>query len=162
MFVQIKDFPDYAVDDSGNVYSLVQRTSTKQYPRWLQLKPEVTHNGYLTVALYLSGKVHRRRIHRLVMEAFTGPSDLFVNHKNADKADNRLENLEYCTHTENCKHALENGLYLQGQRHPRARLTAEQVAEIRRFKKTKTAKELADIYGVSAAYVFKLWQGRCW
>lgn len=48
--------------------------------------------------------------HRLVLLAFTGPSDLFVNHKDGNKINNKLENLEYCTKSENGLHAYRTGL----------------------------------------------------
>lgn len=56
-------------------------------------------NGTGYQYVFAGGKT--RRIHRLVMEAFVGFSDLEVNHKNGIRADNRLGNLEYCTRSYN-------------------------------------------------------------
>ena len=59
---------------------------------------------YTRVHLY-HNKIHRYyRLHRLVMLSFFWESNLTVNHKNWIKKDNRLENLEYCTHKENILH----------------------------------------------------------
>ena len=65
--------------------------------------------GYPQIALCRNGKYARRPVHRLVWEAFNGPiaGRLEVNHKNLDRADNRLENLELLTHQENVKHAFD-------------------------------------------------------
>jgi len=58
------------------------------------LKPKVTKDGYLSV---MGGKL----VHRLVAEAFMGPSKLRIDHINGIKSDNRVENLEYVTDREN-------------------------------------------------------------
>jgi hypothetical protein len=59
-------------------------------------------NGYLIIRV----KGKRMYVHRLVMLAFHGKSDLTVDHLNMNKQDNRLENLEYVTVVENTKRAL--------------------------------------------------------
>ena len=68
---------------------------------------------YLTVWLH-KGKGEQRifRVHRLVAEVFIPKVEgkSFVNHKDGDKGNNRVENLEWCTPLENTKHAFEHGL----------------------------------------------------
>lgn len=56
--------------------------------------------GYKVMGLN-KGQIY---VHRLVMDAFCGNSSLYVNHINSNKVDNRIENLEYVSHTENMKH----------------------------------------------------------
>lgn len=72
------------------------------------MKPIKQSNGYLTVSL--SGKIVG--VHRLVADAFIpNPENKpQVNHKNADKTDNNADNLEWCTASENSRHAVAMGL----------------------------------------------------
>jgi hypothetical protein len=65
------------------------------------LKPQKNTSGYLQIIL----NKQTYRVHRLVMLAFIWESKLDVNHINWIKTDNRLENLEYCTRSENLKHS---------------------------------------------------------
>ena len=61
------------------------------------------HNGYLGVCLYVDGKHYNRRVHRLVAEAFIPCNNcsLQINHKDENKKNNSLDNLEWCTHKYN-------------------------------------------------------------
>jgi hypothetical protein len=65
--------------------------------------------GYLQVSLCKNAKYTRRAVHRLMWESFNGPipGRLEINHKNLDRADNRLENLELVTHQQNIQHAID-------------------------------------------------------
>lgn len=89
----------YLISNQGRVYSKISTTI---------MTPSVDKSGYLEVAI--RPKVTNPvwfRIHRLVMGCFyegTPSTIQTVNHKNGDKGDNRLENLEYCTTTENNRH----------------------------------------------------------
>ena len=73
--------------------------------RMVKLRPRSDH--YLSVDFCRNGVYTKRAAHRVVWEAFNGPipGRLEVNHKNLDRHDNRLENLELLTHRENVNHA---------------------------------------------------------
>jgi hypothetical protein len=75
--------------------------------RALTPRPSRTH--YLIVDLCRESKYSKKAVHRLVWEAFNGPipGRLEINHKNLDRADNRLENLELVTHQQNVQHAID-------------------------------------------------------
>ncbi len=76
------------------------------------LKPTYSF-GYQYVGIqYLNGVIKRERVHRLVAQAFIpNPNGYpYVNHKNGRKADNRVENLEWCNGSQNAIHAYSNGL----------------------------------------------------
>lgn len=84
----------YLVSDKGDVY-----IENKKYTR----KKKQTTDTYGYKVTSINGK--QEKVHRIVMEAFEGKSDLTVDHLNMNKQDNRLENLEYVTAEENKKRA---------------------------------------------------------
>lgn len=73
------------------------------------LKPRTDTKHYLQVDLVRNGKYTRKRAHRVVWEAFNGriESRLEINHKDLDRANNRLNNLEVVTHQQNLQHAID-------------------------------------------------------
>lgn len=97
--LQIKGFPDYYITPTGDVYS--RKTSNIK-----KLKPKKDKDGYLSVVLYKFCKRFDKKIHRLVAENFiSNPENKQeVNHKNGNKKDNRFENLEWATKSENELH----------------------------------------------------------
>lgn len=78
-----------------------------------EIKPEVTKHGYLLAIYYdaLAGKARKVLWHRAVLSAHTGASDLQCNHKDGDKSNNALSNLEWVTQSANMLHAEELGLH---------------------------------------------------
>ena len=98
----IKDYPNYTINTLGKVWSIKRQKYLKQDIR----------NGYPSVTLCENGLTYRSSIHRLVTQHFI-PNPLNksqVNHINGNKTDNRVENLEWITPSENTKHAYETGL----------------------------------------------------
>lgn len=98
----------YFVSDQGNIKKL----GGKQFKRnGENLKLCEINSGYLIAKMYVNHKHIQRTVYRLVAEAFLGKRDgLDVNHKNGNKQDNRLENLEWCTRSQNMEHCLKHGL----------------------------------------------------
>lgn len=98
--LQIKDFPNYFVTDSGDIY-------TRKFGRFKKLKPWKVKYGYLYVDLSKNGAVVHKRINRLVAQTFIlNPYNKpQVNHINGITSDNRVENLEWVTNSENNLHA---------------------------------------------------------
>lgn len=71
------------------------------------IKANVNHNGYKTVSLYDNNIGKHFYVHRIVAETFLSNPNKWpvVNHKNGVKDDNRVENLEWCTHKYNSQHS---------------------------------------------------------
>lgn len=94
-------------------------------------KGQINQKGYVTVCLYLGkGKSRTVRLHRLIAKAFIpNPENLpEVNHKNGNKLDNSIYNLEWISREGNMKHAWETGLCTNKP----YRVTAEQIEYIRK------------------------------
>ena len=153
MFVQIPGYPRYLIDENGVVVSTCGG-------KWKVLKLERTHDGYQRATL---GAGNRFPVHRLVMLTFVGPSDLTVNHKNGDKTDNRLDNLEYLTASENLKHAYKTGLIdNKGEKCSTAKLSDLQAAQLLALKGTVSQVKAGKLFGVTQASVGYLWSGKSW
>ena len=92
----------YEVSSYGRVKSLKRPYENNGGIQWTKeriLSPGKDKDGYLQVNLHCNGKQHQRKIHRLVAQAFLPNPDNLpqVNHRDEDKLNNRVENLEWCT-----------------------------------------------------------------
>ena len=98
-FSTINGYPGYVVTVKGEVYSLKRG-------RPYRLKSRIDHNGYCRVELCKNGKPKYIFAHRLVAEAFIpNPENKpYINHKDENKQNNSVANLEWCTAAENNKH----------------------------------------------------------
>lgn len=103
-FLDIPGFQGrYQINKQGDVLSL-RRSGAKQH-----LLPAKTEKGYRRVFLYIGDKSKGFQVHRLVALTFIPNPDEkpFVNHKDGNKRNNTVENLEWCTRAENQKHSRE-------------------------------------------------------
>lgn len=87
----IKGFDGYFISSYGRIWS------NKQKARFME--PHNTGRGYLMIGLYIKNKAYHKLVHRLVAEAFIeNPLKLpQVNHKDENKQNNHVNNLEWCT-----------------------------------------------------------------
>lgn len=108
MLKQIENF-NYTVSDSGEVVSLF---INKPICQW------VDNVGYLQVKLKKDGKNHYKRVHRIVAENFLpNPNNLpQVNHKDGNKKNNHVDNLEWVNNSQNTLHGYQNNLYHSDKR----------------------------------------------
>jgi hypothetical protein len=114
----------YEVSDYGNVRSLARkRTSTNYYIEYECVRPgkllsqHKDKYGYKRIAGLTDAegkKSSTQQVHRLVLMAFIGKPpnpDYHCNHKDCNKTNNRLDNLEWVSQSENHKHAVKNGIH---------------------------------------------------
>lgn len=158
----------YEISDQGRV----RRVASARGARVGRiLKKRFDCHGYSIVSLFRGGarSESQERVHRLVCSAFLRPPlhKEDTNHKNGIKADNRLENLEWCTRSQNVLHAYATGLQpprdLRGENNPRAKLTSESVLSIReRVRLGERQTDLAREHGVTKQTISMLVRGHTW
>lgn len=163
---------EYLVSSLGNVqsYAFTRPNGAKVKPRILKPQPGVGGGDYLRVMLYHRGQKpgKHKKIHVLVARAFLGerPHKMDTNHKDGNKLNNRADNLEYCTRSENVRHAYNHGLIsrLRGENHLDAKLTEADVQEICRLHRVVGLRvfEIAEQFGVSWSSVDCVIRGKTW
>lgn len=103
----VKLYKNYILYKDGRVYSEKRQGSKGHF---VAMSPN-TH-GYLSFKIWRNGKCYNKQVHRELSKAFIkNPKNLrCVNHKDGVKLNNKLENLEWCTHSQNNMHAYRTGL----------------------------------------------------
>lgn len=157
-------YENYLISNFGNI---------KHIKRNKNLKYSLSNykgNGYPQVKIYLGSKLTCVKIHKLVMLSFKLEEHFdgaVVNHIDGNKLNNNLDNLEWCTASENQKHAYKNNLLniKKGTDHNKTKLNANQVKEIRTsYKKNELSmKEMSKKYNISyenirAIVLNKIWK----
>lgn len=147
----IKDYENlYEVSNLGRIKSLEKFVNKGKCHRgWKEhyAKQAVDGCGYLRTNLSKNGKPKTVKVHRMVAETFIpNPNNLpQVNHKDGNKQNNCVDNLEWCTNSENIKHAYQMGLKrADASNNPAHKLSIEDVEYIRKNYKRRD-KEFSTI-----------------
>lgn len=104
IFVPIDGYDgQYLVSNKGQVFTMHKKRLMNQTEN---------EKGYLSVEFLKDGKRKRFKVHRLVAQAFIDNPNLYkeINHIDGNKKNNEAENLEWCSRSENLKHAYRLGL----------------------------------------------------
>lgn len=155
-------FPGYEVSDEGQVRKVAPWASM---PANHVLSQRPNNRGYPRVRFKAGGQLRSPLVHRLVARAFIGecPAGFECNHKNLDRADPMLANLEYVRAGENIAHSHSENTQRRtprGVTHPWAKLTAEQASAIR--ESPLSCAKLAARYSVTRQSVWAVKAGLTW
>jgi hypothetical protein len=147
-------YDNYVVDKNGSVFN---RHGKK-------LKPISHHTGYQVYTMRKDGKQKQVRAHRFVWEAIVGdiPEHLQINHKDGDKHNNHIANLELATGSENVIHRYNdlNQKSAKGEDTGKAKITADDVRHIRNSEESN--KQLAVKYNLHPNYISLVRHKRRW
>jgi len=168
----------YQVSNLGNVKSLDREvTPNNRVPYWRKgkmCKQSKSNLGYMIVGFTVNNVKVNKYVHRLVAEIFIDNINDYpqVNHIDCNKTNNKANNLEWCTNSQNHIHAVKNGLNklhlhrvaYSGEENGRALLTKEQVLEIKQkyIPYKYSAKKLSKEYNVSESCITHILNNTSW
>jgi hypothetical protein len=135
----INGHPNHKITTGGEVLSNFSG-------EWALIKGDINNCGYRRVRLTNKGR--RLFIHRIVAEHFLERGDLdIVNHRNLDKKDNSISNLEWCSQKRNINHAVKMGVFRppRGEKHYSAKLNGKLVKDIREYREKNPKERYVDI-----------------
>lgn len=160
----------YSISDLGRLRREVTASNSKA---GFILTPFRRPSGYCCYTVWRDGKMRTLLVHRLIAQAFISNPDgkPHINHRDGVRSNNAIDNLEWCTARENVRHAMEvlghvpfKGHQPFGERHYKARLTQQQVDDIRarhlagRINQAAIGRE----FGVSKKTINSLIKGASW
>lgn len=160
VWIDIKDYEGYyQVSNLGRIRTVKRNTKNQFKDKSLIRKLEQRNNGYLAVRLYKDNKSKKFNVHRLVAEAFIKNKNnyAYVNHINGDKQDNRVDNLEWCTASENMKHAIKQGL-IDLKKHQKAVIQYDKNMKI--IKEWDSIKEAEKVLGINHGHITEVCRGK--
>lgn len=155
VWIPISGFEDkYLINKRADIWSVYADKVIKSF---------VQSSGYASVALCVKGKKTKKLVHRLVAEAFLSnpESKPCVHHKDGNRLNNHVENLEWCTYKENNHESIKAGRWKQfGEKHPHTTISKKDVVNIRTSEMSQ--KKLAQKYGVSQGTISNIKRKITW
>lgn len=154
---EVKEAPWY-ITENGEIISKKLNKPRKLF---------VDKNGYVTVNYSKDGKTYNFYVHRLVAQYFIGsiPKGMAVNHRDGNKQNNHVENLEVVTYSENIRHADSTGLRVcaTGERNSQAKLSDDQAERLINDLLNGMSNDDAGVmYGLHSRYVSLIRHKRRW
>ncbi len=160
IYENIPGFPGYQSSRDGQIRRVWIDGSGGQ--RSKVLKPDIDCRGRKRTSLRLNGKTIKILVSRIVLSCFVGPcpDDMEACHENGDCTDNRVENLRWDTHSSNLLDRRRHGTNVQGEMVHTAKLTEDDVREIRRVG--YPLRQHAEKYGVTQTLVSYILKRKVW
>lgn len=139
----------YIATRSGKIFSLKNN-------KRIELIGSKKKNGYREILINHKGKKKYLLVHRIIAQLFIGKRKGLVNHKDGNKQNNKISNLEYMNNSDNQKHARDNGLL-------NIKMNKEKVKKIKaERKKGKTYAEIAKKFGIGETQTRYICQNKRW
>lgn len=164
MWKPVIGYEAYEVSDAGEVRSIDRTGYDGRKLSGTTLKPCLVGKGYFRVCLRKGNRTYGEYVHRLVATAFIPHSPEFtvINHIDGCKTNNCVSNLEWVTYSENNQDAYDAGLKERGSGFYNAKLTEDDVRNIKQNGKCATFQRIADKYGVAKATIRDILIGNTW
>jgi hypothetical protein len=159
----IKQFPAYAISNMGRVKRITPAPGT-----WIGkiLNPILTPGGYHIIGLRNgNGSKIRIPLHRIVLESFVRkrPKGKECNHKDGNKTNNYVGNLEWVTPKENAEHAFKTGLRKKGLEHPSTKLKEGEIYLARKLGKAGiSCRKVAKMFNISPSMANAIARNKIW
>ena len=157
-YFKIANLENFEISKSGVIRNCNTLKIKSQY---------ISSTGYYMISVSKNNKSKSYRVHRLLAETFIPKNNefqIFVNHIDGNKLNNCLENLEWCTHLENMKHAFKTGLANNSnEKNGMSKLTSKDVAIIKTMLKNGISQyKIAKKFNVSRSAILKIKLGKTW
>ena len=154
---QVTDNDNYEVSNTGRIRRRGSVNDRSTYEK----------KGYQLIDLYKDGERSKKRVNRIVAEAFIPNPDNKpeVNHKDGNKQNNNVDNLEWVTSKENCRHAWDNGLMkptysMLGKKNPNAGRKGKPIRVVETGEVFGTLKECEEAIGGDNRHINDCLRGR--
>lgn len=169
----------YEISNLGYVVGVERYSKNGRFNKRHIIKKYVNpKNGYVYTSIYKNGVNYNKRLHRILAEHFIENkfNKPYINHKDGNRQNNNLDNLEWVTPKENSRHMYDVLGFMpskekmdrmrennRGEKHHKSKLTREQVLEIRsKFKEGKSEVSLANEYKVTKNAIRCIKIGKSW
>ena len=158
----------YEISDDGQIVRIATHGANPKAIR-RPVSPHLKPEGYYAVDIQQHQVRHRSYVHRMVWEAFRGPipSGLEINHRDGNRKNNHIDNLEIVTRSDNMLHCFQtlspslNRVF--GTAHHKAKLTPDDVMNILELSRGGSSqREIAKMFGVSKNAIRLILRGTNW